>query len=162
MSNNPRRANSAKRNKIRQILKDRGDPCHICKLPIDYSLPPGHPMSFEVDEITPVSRYWEGGYKSAKECALDIDNCAPAHRICNQRRGNKTIGEMGNTGRLTLPLSRMWCKAYDNAARKASQMIAVLHESLKHRAILRVQGLMSLLATCCSRILRKRNEQTFQ
>ena len=108
MSNNPRRANSTKRNRIRRILKERGGPCHICKLPIDYSLPPGDPMSFEVDEIVPVSRYWEGGYRSAQECALDIGNCAPAHRICNQRRGNKAIGEMGKADRLALPLSRQW------------------------------------------------------
>ena len=37
-------------------------------------------MSFEVDEIIPVSL---GGDE------LDFDNVQPAHRICNERKGNK-------------------------------------------------------------------------
>lgn len=65
-------------------------------------------MSFEADEVIPVSRYWEGGYKSPEACALDIRNCAPAHRICNQRRGNKRPEDMKATDKLTLPLSRSW------------------------------------------------------
>ena len=47
----------------------------------DYSLPAGHPMSFEVDEIIPVSRYKEGGYASAQACALDFENTQPVHRL---------------------------------------------------------------------------------
>ena len=39
-------------------------------------------MSFEVDEIVPVSK---GG------SPIDRSNVAPAHRICNERRGNKPI-----------------------------------------------------------------------
>ena len=39
-------------------------------------------MSFEVDEIIPVSK---GG------SPIDRGNVAPAHRICNERRGNKPI-----------------------------------------------------------------------
>ena len=76
---NPRRANVALRNKIRARIKARGLPCALCGAPIDYSLPAGDPWSFEVDEIVPVSK---GGDP------LDIANCQPAHRICNQRKGN--------------------------------------------------------------------------
>lgn len=83
---NPRRANGNLRNKIRARIKARGDVCALCGMPIDYSLPAGDPWSYEVDEIIPVSR---GGDP------LDINNCQPAHRICNQRKGN---------GRVRVPL----------------------------------------------------------
>lgn len=82
MSYNPRRANGHRRDELRRWLKAQGLPCHICGMVIDYSLPAGDPMSFEVDEIVPVSK---GGSPFEKE------NVAPAHRICNQRRGNKPI-----------------------------------------------------------------------
>jgi hypothetical protein len=61
---------------------------------IDYSLPPGHPWCFEVDELVPVSRYWLGGYESAEQCALDYGNLGAAHRCCNQWRGNRTVDEV--------------------------------------------------------------------
>ena len=79
---NPRYANGAARRKLRAWLKAQGLPCHLCGGAIDYTLPAGHPMSFEVDEIVPVSR---GGDP------LDRANVAPAHRICNERRGNRNI-----------------------------------------------------------------------
>lgn len=64
----------------------------------NYDLPVGHPMSFEVDEIVPVSK---GGDP------LDFANTQPAHRICNQRKGNgarhkATYKPSG------LPTSREW------------------------------------------------------
>ena len=77
-----RYANGSARRKVRAWLKAQGRPCHICGRAIDYSLPAGHPMSFEVDEIVPVSK---GG------SAIDRSNVAPAHRICNERRGNKPL-----------------------------------------------------------------------
>lgn len=86
--NNPRYRNGARRRKLRARLKAQGLPCALCGKPIDYTLPARHPMSFEVDEIVPVSRYREGGYSSPEQCALDPSNLRPAHRICNQRRGN--------------------------------------------------------------------------
>ena len=57
-----------------------GLPCAICAAPIDYSLPAGDPWSYELDEIVPVSL---GGSE------LDPGNVQPAHRICNQRKGNR-------------------------------------------------------------------------
>lgn len=63
-------------------------------------------MSFEVDEIVPVSRWEEAGYMSAEQCALDPNNQAPAHRICNQRKGNR----FAESAATTVPLitSRDW------------------------------------------------------
>ena len=82
MSSNPRYANGNERRKLREWLGSQGLPCHICGQPIDYSLPARDPMSFEVDEIVPVSL---GG------SPYDRSNVAPAHRICNQRRGNRAV-----------------------------------------------------------------------
>lgn len=85
---NPRYRNGARRRALRERVKAQGLPCAICGREIDYSLPARHPMSFELDEIVPVSRYREGGYASKQQCALDPQNVRPTHRICNQRRGN--------------------------------------------------------------------------
>ena len=79
---NPRYANGHARRQLRAWLKAQGAPCHICGRAIDYSLPAGHPLSFEVDEIVPVSK---GG------SPLDRANVAPSHRICNERRGNRPL-----------------------------------------------------------------------
>lgn len=54
-------------------------------------------MSYELDEIIPVSR---GGDP------YDIDNVAPAHRICNQRKSNKLPSDA--VGTVRLPHSRVW------------------------------------------------------
>lgn len=88
---NPRRANGARRDAIRERWRAIGDPCWLCHKPIDYSLgmvtDPRtgkrrcHPMSFVVDEIVPVSR---GGDP------LAFSNTRPAHWICNARRGDGT------------------------------------------------------------------------
>ncbi len=86
MSANPRTANGSARRKVRAWLRAQALPCHLCGRPIDYSLPAGDPWSFEVDEIVPVSK---GG------SPIDRANVAPAHRICNQRRGNKPLGKAG-------------------------------------------------------------------
>ena len=91
--------NGYARRKLRAWLKAQGLPCHLCGLPIDYSLPAGHPMSYEVDEIVPVSK---GG------SPIDRNNVAPAHRICNQRRGNKDIGHKLRPHELPNPTSCDW------------------------------------------------------
>lgn len=72
--------NANRRRKLRARLKAQGGPCAICGQPIDYDLPAGDPLSFEVDEIIPFSL---GGDE------LDFDNLQPVHRICNERKGNK-------------------------------------------------------------------------
>lgn len=80
-----RYVNGHARRQVRAWLRAQGLPCAICGRPIDYDLPAGDPMSFEVDEIVPVSR---GG------SPIDRANVQPAHRICNERRGNKSIADM--------------------------------------------------------------------
>lgn len=72
--------NGNRRRKLRARLKALGNPCAICGMPIDYSLSAGDPMSFEVDEIIPVSL---GGDE------LDWNNLQAVHRICNEKKGNK-------------------------------------------------------------------------
>ncbi len=96
---NPRRSNGHRRDEIRRWLKAQGRPCHICGLAIDYSLPAGDPMSFEVDELVPVSR---GG------SPFDRENVDAAHRICNQRRGNKALGTAPRARDLPSVTSREW------------------------------------------------------
>lgn len=79
-SNNPRYTQYQMRMRLRNRVRALGLPCALCGGQIDYSLPAGHPMSYELDEIVPVSL---GG------SPVDIDNVQPAHRICNQRKGNR-------------------------------------------------------------------------
>lgn len=85
---------SGRRRKHRARFKAMGLPCHICQGrlgPIHYDEPsdPQHPLSFVIDEVIPISRYKEGGYDSPQAAAEDWNNLAPAHYICNQRKGNK-------------------------------------------------------------------------
>lgn len=96
---NPRTKNGHARRQLREWLKSQGLPCHICGMAIDYSLPAGDPMSFEVDEIIPVSK---GG------SPYDKRNVAPAHRICNQKRGNKPISSVTTPHYLPCVTSRRW------------------------------------------------------
>ena len=99
MAYNPRHSNGARRRANRNRLKAEGRGCWICRAfgrpdRIDYSLPARHPMSFEMDELIPVSRYWLGGYPSREACALDYANCDATHRRCNNWRKNKTVEEV--------------------------------------------------------------------
>lgn len=84
-STNIRYKNTAARERLRRWLKAQQRPCWICGAPIDYSLPAGHPYSFEVDELVPVSK---GG------SPIDRSNVDAAHRACNQWRGNKDVAEV--------------------------------------------------------------------
>lgn len=96
---NPRKPNSKARQNNRARMKAEGRECWICKAfgrpaAIDYSLPARHPLSFELDELVPVSKYWLGGYITPEECALDYANNAATHRCCNNWRKNKTVEEV--------------------------------------------------------------------
>ncbi len=101
---NPRYSNGHARRQLRAWLKAQGAPCHICGRAIDYSLPAGHPLSFEVDEIVPVSR---GG------SPLDRANVAAAHRICNERRGNRDVPTSRNVAGGTTDKGRFAPRACD-------------------------------------------------
>ena len=86
------RGNYSPRMRTKRELLQRvanGEPCAICGKPIDLTQPQTFrdprdgkikktPWSFEVDELVPVSL---GGLPYG-------ENCRPAHRICNQKRGN--------------------------------------------------------------------------
>ena len=96
---NPRYRNGSARRKLAARLKAERRGCWICRAfgrsdRIDYDLPHGHPMSFEIDERKPVSRYREFGYSSAQQCALDYGNVDAAHRCCNQWKSNKSDDEV--------------------------------------------------------------------
>ena len=96
---NPRKSNGSRRRRNRDRMKAEGRGCWICRAfgrpdAIDYSLPAGHPMSFELDELVPVSRYWEGGYPSKEACALDYANNDATHRCCNNWRKNKSVAQV--------------------------------------------------------------------
>ncbi|WP_165247501.1 HNH endonuclease [Adlercreutzia sp. ZJ141] len=80
--------------KMRARLRAEGRPCHLCKQPIDYSLPPGDPWSFELDHVVPIAR---GGDP------YDYTNVDAAHRICNQRKGCRMPGDASATA---LPIVR--------------------------------------------------------
>lgn len=87
---NPRRTNGNARRKAVAWLRSQGRPCWICEAfgrpsAIDYSLPSRHPMSFECDELVPVSK---GG------SPYEHSNLAAAHRCCNQWRSNRSVEEV--------------------------------------------------------------------
>ena len=67
--------------KNRAWLKAQGNPCALCGRPIDYSLGHLNPWAFEVDHIDPCAK---GG------ALYDRANLQAAHRICNQKKSDKT------------------------------------------------------------------------
>ena len=80
---NPRRR--AGRDALVRRVRALGQPCWICGLPIDATLPAGHPLAFELDELVPVSK---GG------SPIDFDNCRGAHRSCNQWRQARSVASV--------------------------------------------------------------------
>ena len=85
---------SGKRRKYRQRFRAMQAPCGICggrlgQIHYDEPSDSKHPLSFVIDEIIPVSKWQEAGYKSASACADDFNNLRAAHWICNAKRGNK-------------------------------------------------------------------------
>ena len=97
MAANPRCRNGAARRRVRKYVLENFDICALCGKPVDKTLPAGHPMAAEVDEIIPVSL---GGSPYRR------DNVQLAHRICNQRKGNGRRARQETTK--PLPVSRVW------------------------------------------------------
>lgn len=60
----------------------KGEPCHLCGLPISYDLPQRHPGAVEADHFLPIAK---GGHPLGPMFA--------AHRQCNQSRGKRDIDE---------------------------------------------------------------------
>lgn len=93
---NPRQANGAARRRLVHRLKAEHRDCWICRAfgrpsTIDYSLPYLDPGAFTCDELKPVSKWQEYGYRSATEAALDYGNVDAAHRACNNWRKNRPV-----------------------------------------------------------------------
>lgn len=99
MPSNARTKNGHRRRQLREWWRAQELPCHLCGQPIDYTLPARDPMSFEVDEIIPVSL---GGDPLSRE------NTAPAHRICNQKKGARLISSIGAATGTPIRTSRQW------------------------------------------------------
>ncbi|QFG08486.1 HNH endonuclease [Mycobacterium phage Guanica15] len=71
--------NTARRERFRRYWKRRREDCAVCHEPIDYDAPHDHPLSFQVDHITPLAR---GGTDT-------LDNTQPTHRKCNRNKSDK-------------------------------------------------------------------------
>ena len=67
------------RDQHRRTLKARREPCGICKMPIDYSLPHLDRQAFVADHIIPLAK---GGPDT-------LENKQSAHRSCNESKGAK-------------------------------------------------------------------------
>lgn len=95
----PRKRYPKLRNDLRKRVLATQDVCGICGREVDKTLPPGTPLSPEIDEIIPVAR---GG------SPYDIDNLQLTHKICNQRKGTKMVGDSLEQVDNPLPVSRNW------------------------------------------------------
>lgn len=96
----PRKRNPGLRETLRKKVFACSDVCGICGRPVDKTLPAGHPLAPELDEIVPIAR---GG------SALDIDNLQLVHRRCNEKKGARMIGDVNlKTIKDPLPISREW------------------------------------------------------
>ena len=89
---NPRQSNGNLRRKYRARYKAMGAPCSIChgalgEIRYDQESCAKNPLSFVLDEVIPVSKWEQGGFNSPREAAETWSNVAPAHWICNQRKG---------------------------------------------------------------------------
>lgn len=82
--------------RVRQrVLRTKGTICALC----------GEPGADSVDHDVPVAR---GG-------SNHIDNLVPAHAVCNQRKGNRTLDEwrVAQAGATTLPLPGQYIELPD-------------------------------------------------
>ena len=96
---NIRRAKPALRDRAVAIVRSWGEPCHLCELPIDYSIPAGFDESYECDELRPASK---GG------SVTDPGNMKPAHRACNNWRGNRDMDEVERMREAARSLGWTW------------------------------------------------------
>lgn len=67
---------------VRARVRDHGEPCAVCGMDIDLTIPANHPRAFSVDHIEPIGMGMNGS-------PLDIGNLRPAHHGCNSARGNR-------------------------------------------------------------------------
>lgn len=103
-NSNARRANSSRRNKVVQWLRQQARPCWVCGLPIDYTLPACHALSFECDELVPVSK---GG------SPYDRNNIDATHRCCNNWRKNRSVDRVRAIQLQVASIFRSWSSPID-------------------------------------------------
>ena len=99
---NARSTNATRWKRLRGRVFAEEDVCHLCLRPVDKSLPHLDPGAPELDHIVPLSM---GGDMFARE------NNRLAHRICNQRKGNRTTTtptEQPTAAQGTEPYSPQW------------------------------------------------------
>ena len=95
----PRKKYKELRASLRKRVFAMQDHCRICGKEVDKTLPAGHPLAPELDEIIPIAR---GG------SPYDIDNLQLTHRICNERKGSKMAGDGIAKGVNPTPNSKQW------------------------------------------------------
>jgi 5-methylcytosine-specific restriction endonuclease McrA len=76
------RAPTRSKVKIRELCKQQKWKCSLCGKLLEQQHPKNHPMRITVDHVIPVSL---GG-------SHDLHNLAAAHRICNIKKGNRSLG----------------------------------------------------------------------
>lgn len=84
-----------RRDALRRQAQAYGLPCSIClgaEGPILFDVDRNHPLTFEADHVTPVSVAMAMGMSQARAQRGEL---RPAHRVCNQRRGNKADPDPG-------------------------------------------------------------------
>lgn len=72
--------NTATQKRLREQLRAKRLPCHICGFPIDYSTR-GEATSFEMDHVVPLAK----GGKDA------VENVRAAHKACNRSKGARVV-----------------------------------------------------------------------
>ncbi|OBB79272.1 HNH endonuclease [Mycolicibacterium peregrinum] len=75
----PPRENDATTKRLRTRIRNRGDDCHICGQPIDYTAHHTEPWSFQMDHLLQIAN---GGPNIEA-------NVGPSHRACNRARSDK-------------------------------------------------------------------------
>lgn len=77
--------------------------CHLCRLPVDKSLPVTDPMHATVDHLVP----WSLGGQDTRQ------NVALSHSLCNKRRQAKALDATNGTGcPAEIHQSRQWLSDY--------------------------------------------------
>lgn len=71
---------------MREQLKQRQDPCHLCGWPINLQLRYPHPLSWSCDHVIPRSTLSPDDPRN-----WHIDNARAAHFRCNTARGAKPL-----------------------------------------------------------------------
>lgn len=94
-------ADSARRRvKRKRMLDEHGWVCHLCGYLISPEFQNPHPESMTIDHLTPISM---GGAK------WDVANMRPAHKSCNEARGNESPSTERPAPLTHCPIRRFGC-----------------------------------------------------